>query len=959
MVAFVLTVILFAYWMAVGLALLRRALPHRDGLWRDLLAPAVGVATMLVPLFWLSRGGWPLGRVALPVVLGEAVVAGLSLSRGPGPRLTPGYGRFALALLGALAATGWPLAWYGSDWLSVVNDDMTNYALLAQHYLHHGYLYVPNAADLLSGRHYEQTFWLQGLVERVGGEMLLAGVAAVSRQATVACFMALIVALHLVVVSAAGALVLLRQRQATRAALLAMTGLAAAPLLTLGTVYQLLGQTLGLGLLLACVNTAGALELDGSWQRRLGWAAVTGLVLAASLIAYPELLPFAAAILAAMLTMAAWHGRRRLACSWRWSVRRLLTSGLAVAAVVALGLQGYLWGAADFLQRQATRGVSEAGQGGGVFQGFLRPSQLAGVWGLLDVYALPAEPWLSVAIGAGAILLLVTTALSLRLGWRGEPAALGMLTTLGAAALLGSAGASFGVYKVSMYAQPFLWSALALGLAPWLARPRQTWMTLAGALPLLAVCLHTQWGYVSASTGQSRGPGGPFCEVPQATGKGLFSHLQAQAAAAAGLSLVADAQNLVLAKLQYLAFTGTRLTFPFRQMLPGKTRLLRLAQHTDLEPAQERLRQAAADQCDTLAFALADPDEPAATSLFWVERGAQPVGADTARWGLLASTAQQSPFNRRQLPQTDLGTVLMPWSGARDHLMFVDSSRGQLYFCHRPEVTGLYQLEPDFFYPGHTMAGVGRLLLFQVVNPSAAPRLVMSMTASLKGDGDNALPVATAIGQERGSFGVTGRGSARVASPPLVPQAIGGRLYVAVDLAAAAVAWQRRATGLMRLFGTNAPADPRRLTAFLRDVSLVSATDYAQAPAPHQVHPFPAGLANPGLEYSGVYEDGWVSESSFFVLEPVGEGPAQLRLAGMLPNLGDAQFSCTVRLAVNGVERQVRQLTPGPFALASLEPAGGGKRRVDLRFSAVQQLPAGDGRPVAALLSELGFIANP
>ena len=79
------------------------------------------------------------------------------------------------------------------------------------------------------------------------------------------------------------------------------------------------------------------------------------------------------------------------------------------------------------------------------------------------------------------------------------------------------------------------------------------------------------------------------------------------------------------------------------------------------------------------------------------------------------------------------------------------------------------------------MAGAGRHLLFQVLNPSPRVRLALEITDSLNGDGENSLPPAVAVGDRRERFPTTGRGSARVFSPPLRPQEIGGRLFLAID----------------------------------------------------------------------------------------------------------------------------------------------------------------------------------
>ena len=78
------------------------------------------------------------------------------------------------------------------------------------------------------------------------------------------------------------------------------------------------------------------------------------------------------------------------------------------------------------------------------------------------------------------------------------------------------------------------------------------------------------------------------------------------------------------------------------------------------------------------------------------------------------------------------------------------------------------------------VSGVGRRFLFQVLKPTPGVRLVMEFTSSFASDAENLLPPAAAIGAQRRAFGMGGRGSARVFSPPLEPQEIEGRKFVDV-----------------------------------------------------------------------------------------------------------------------------------------------------------------------------------
>jgi hypothetical protein len=145
--------------------------------------------------------------------------------------------------------------------------------------------------------------------------------------------------------------------------------------------------------------------------------------------------------------------------------------------------------------------------------------------------------------------------------------------------------------------------------------------------------------------------------------------------------------------------------------------------------------------------------------------------------------------------------------------------------------------------------------MFQVVRPTDGVRLVVNVTASYNADGSNALPpAASAIGEgKRWSLGTVGRGSARLFSPPLVPQRIDGRDYLMIDFGRPGQRFNMPRRGLMSLYGRDVAIDRRLLVGFARDVSANSEEEFQKLAPPGQLTGFPDYLANPTHEYSGIY----------------------------------------------------------------------------------------------------------
>ena len=144
--------------------------------------------------------------------------------------------------------------------------------------------------------------------------------------------------------------------------------------------------------------------------------------------------------------------------------------------------------------------------------------------------------------------------------------------------------------------------------------------------------------------------------------------------------------------------------------------------------------------------------------------------------------------------------------------------------------------------------------------------------------------------------------------------------------------------------------DPRALTSYVRDVSIVSNAQYESLKAPSVLDHFPAALADPDLEYSGMYEDGWVAEDSYAML--AGGGAADLALrATVLP-----AASKHLEILVDGRVVFSKRVAPGRINIRIPVPASSSRRRLELLWAAATPLGPVDRRPASALLTLVGFV---
>src|SRR5882762_2548863 len=205
-----LAVVLFALFTLFGKALLELVQFRMPVLRSWLIAPTVGFALIeIVVCFFNQLCNLPVKEFAVWTLLGmtlcSAVILRWKRAIFPVRQLAP----FGCVLGFSLLYTGWPALVRGIDWLSYVNGDMTYFSAGAVRMLAHPFYAMPSLEDLV-GRDYTQFTWTAHVMKQVrsGGEMLLAWCAGIIGLNPVRAYMALILALQLTQLCAAGALVI-------------------------------------------------------------------------------------------------------------------------------------------------------------------------------------------------------------------------------------------------------------------------------------------------------------------------------------------------------------------------------------------------------------------------------------------------------------------------------------------------------------------------------------------------------------------------------------------------------------------------------------------------------------------------------------------------------------------------------------------------------------------------------
>ena len=967
MIPLLLVAGLFIYLSILGQAVVSLFKPRIGILWSWFVAPTVGLSLLLVVLTRLNVLGIPV-RTAGPwatVVLLALAAAILAWRRPilPLRKMAP----FLIIAAGALLYVGWPSLRFGFQWISYGNDDMANYCLAAERFLAHGYYDVPLQTDL-EGRDYSQHYWFMHALQQIrpGSELTISWISSLTGRRAHEVFMPAILMLSLMQLFALGSIAVWRGRN-RKVAIVAFFLLATSPLFSLGTLYQLIAQVGGLSLLVVIASTLFMVR-----KLTLRAMAVSGILTAGLAIFYPEVSPFVAM---GILMVAA---RLRYTDNKKFGPYSLFILGVAVLTFVLIASSTY-----QFINTLVMQSVGSAGlgamaeindQSGGLvlFPWTLVPSFIPMLFGLHPFGKVGVDPLISfqIIVGVGFLLFFAwRTWKNLRDG-----APVGYLGTI--MILLGiylfQKGQDFGLFKLAMWAQPVIALCLAQGIAPFIFSERSVVRRRAviGTAVFFLWTSVSQVYYAYSSLGTY---GGGLTEVVKGSELGVgFTPPK-------GLKyqgIESDISNVVSAKMLSLYTRGIDTRFLSRSYMDNIANIAVLkflrTPDPDLGP-QARI----VEKLSLLRFMLPPelmkfdiPDYKVVTihkeadsveyANNWTETSSRHLDYNDRLFVSIRSDLDH--FNK--LNDGTGWTVQNMYqykleSQVKDHLVFVHSELSPHYYSSARFKASFFQRETEPISNGTSyFHGTGRYTVFHIINPSPNLRVIVDFSRTSLGAGRTKLPTrAIVVGDDDYKLNFVGSGSARVVTSIIKPEYYEGQAYMMIDFGDYARVIDKIKTGLMRWYGLKFALDDRRLVGFTRDISVLTDEEYKALPRPTKISTFPDDLLNyKGLEYSGVYEDGWIGRDAYFKFGPSHTGQV-LYFKGYIPDIPRfAKDGINATISINDRPTEVVNLKAGRFTLTRLIKDSSDITSISLHFSDAQVYDNDkDKREVSAFVNEISI----
>lgn len=915
-----LSVWFYLGWLMLGFAKVE------DKTMRGLLAPAVGMAIVTLVTTTSSLAGLPIKQSMWIIIL--MLGGSLFFVRRVTWSGLRGVAGLNLLILGLNVCTvGIGLIAFGMGWHGLINGDAATNSLAAQYFITHSFFAAPSIQSISSGIDYSplsSMLYVSG-GHRFGDVMLLGFSASLFNLNPDEVYMAHALAIRCTLIAAAALLIYQRGAPAWRL-IVAIVLLSLSPLGIYTYLNQLISQMGGFALFLTAAMLFSILLDRPDTFARMIWP--IAIVIAALFQSYPESISL---LVFGMFIFGIYRARCHELPPMQDLIKWVAVLSLVVLVLLNVSLPNVLTHMLSALGSAAkAQGLAApTAEFGYAFT----PNFLPVLFGFETLREGIAEPW-ALALQISALALAGVLMLFAVRRFDRYPLLISFcLAALIAFLFLSWQRSEFGTFKLMLLAQPLIFALLAALLVE-LIVARNILGIIAG-FGLLLLAGRGGNAYVNQAMT-------PYGAIPQLAQSKLLEKIQRMISGSSN-GVIIESPNYLLGKFVALRTKGQPAVF--KQNFPTSFASASLRQLTSstLLPNQDvfwgDLEKYYEDNYKTAVFQCGPPEIHAK-----FESLAR--GSASSRLPFLVPGGQLIPLNRKRYGDVDV--MLLDRADAKGFLVFRPSSLGGYYGIG---TASFFNLERDPFAHA-SMAATGRYMLLEILSSSEEDvRLAVTYSRTYMGAQDTRLPEITLYGAQSTRLGTAGAGALSMTSPPVRPCIIEGRSYILVDFGSEPSQFKKSAPWAYRLFDTPYLPDTRRLSGFLRDISVVSANPkdshnkFAQLNGQWSFEAFESSF-----EYSGMFEDGWVSDH--LILRPKHDLQGRKFNIAMDIPIELAQQHAILSIKVDGKPVRQQLLSAGRVNI-QIDLSASVDQTIGLTVDKPLVLPGGDGRSVIGLLRSI------
>lgn len=900
-----------------------------DNTMRGLLAPAVGMAIVTLVTTTSSLAGLPIKQSMWIIIL---MLGGSLLFvrwvTWSGLRDVAGHNLLILAL--NLCTVGIGLIIFGTSWHGLINGDAATNSLAAQYFITHPFFAEPSIQSISMGIDYSplsSMLYVSG-GHRFGDVMLLGFSASLFNLNPDEVYMAHALAIRCSLIAVAALLIYQRGSPAWKL-IVSIILLTLSPLGAYTYLNQLISQMGGISLLLTAAMLFSILLDRPDTFARMIWP--FAIVIAALCQSYPESI----SLLALGMFL---FGIYRARCHELPPMQYLIKWGAVLSLVVLVFLNvslpnvlTHMIGAMGSVATEAQGSISSVATA--EFGYAFTPSFLPILFGFETLREGIAEPW-ALALQVSALALAgVLTLFAVRRFDRYPLLVSFYFAALIAFLFLSWQRSAFGTFKLMLFAQPLIFVLLAALLIELIVI-----RNLIGAIAGFGLLLLAGRGgavYVAKAIT-------PYGSIPRLAESKLLEKIQRMVSSASN-GFIIESPNYLFGKFAVLRAKGQPAVFEqnFSASFAGAG--LRQLTSSTLLPNQDvfwrDLEKYYENNYKTAVFQCGPPEIHAKFESLARESA-------SSRLPFLVPGGQLIPLNRKRYGDVDV--MLLDRADAKGFLVFRPSSLGGYYGVG---TASIFNLERDPFTRA-SMAATGRYMLLEILSHSKEDvRLAVAYSRTYMGAQDARLPEITLHGAQSTRLGTAGAGALNMTSPPVRPCIIEGRRYILVDFGSEPSQFKKSAPRVYRLFDIPYQPDTRRLSGFLRDISVVSTNPKDSHNNLEQLNGqwnFEAFEST--FEYSGMFEDGWISDH--LILQPKHDLQGRrFNIALDIP-IELAQQHALLSIEVDGKPIRQQSLSAGRVSI-QIDLSANIDQSISLTVDKPLILPGGDGRSVIGLLRSI------